>query len=362
MNPTDWVHGEEPAEPETPSVPPAVDAAPRVPSKPTTKPTTTRAVRAAIEKGAPQGASPSSGVEPLSPDEKALRQTKVSEVTRHTWALCSLLSLECMVLAGLSAVFNARRARRNLIGAALLALFATGLTVAAGYVITRWGGFPRLMVGDYLWVALRAGAFPLGLLVLLVAPPFRRYSLSVSQARRTARRHSWSGRVPVCALLMLLLVAASLIPALTGQYLSASYAINAAGEALGTTVPIAVSLGLSWFVSYTPVPGWEIIRQVLMGWSVVAAVLALLILTRRRTVVILAYVVVLLGLLAQVLCWGAPFVVVGAPEALDTLLLMLPLHLIVLGRLRSCMVRLRAERATTEGLADSPDAQDYSAR
>ncbi len=51
---------------------------------------------------------------------ESLWQTGVSEITRQIWTLLCLVILECVGLAGLSAVFNMRRASRNLAMAAWL--------------------------------------------------------------------------------------------------------------------------------------------------------------------------------------------------------------------------------------------------
>ncbi len=246
---------------------------------------------------------------------ESFQQTEVSEVTRQSWALIGLVLLECVALAGLSAMLNTMRARGNLLIAASLLILGTALTVTAVQVITRWGGFPALALRDYAQIVLRGSGFAVVLLILLMLPQSRQY------ARELRAR----------------VAAGELVPRLAGPVVCGGAFVIAAVATAG-----AALLG-----SHLTLPAWHLIRWVLIGWSIPAALAGMLACTGRRGGLVSAYVLGFVGVVVLLACWGSPFVAFGYPEALKVLLALLPIHLIALGRLRDGLTlrRVRAETA-----------------
>lgn len=259
--------------------------------------------------------------DPAQQQAMAMQQTAVSEVTRQAWVLICMVLLELVALAGLSAVLDMRRARRNLILASLFLIGGTLVTFLAVRVITRgvdvtwvadWsaleaveagGGYPPLVAKDLLNIALRGSGFALVLLILQMLPQARRYS--------RARRHRpmamglW-GRLfghPAVAGVWLLLVAVL------------------------TAVVAVVSSGFSF-------PAWHLIRLIPLGWSGLALLAGLLCLTGRGWACVPGYAVSLIGVVVMLLCWGAPFVVVGPVKAIQILMVLLPAGLLCLTIMR----------------------------
>jgi len=248
--------------------------------------------------------------EPLAPEAEALFQTEVSEVTRQTWALLGLVILECVALAGLSALLDMRRARRNLIIAAGLLIVGAALTVTAGLVITHWGGFPPLTLANYLQIVLRAAGYAVVLILILLLPRSRRYGA----ARRTQTAGRWPPRLvgPVgCGLLYLATAVVCMTTALLGNDLE--------------------------------MPAWDIIRLVVGGWGVAAALLGLGLCAGHRRVFQMAYVFGWVGLLVTLACWGLPYVALAPPVALQILLVLVPFHLVTLGRVRAWLATSGAQ-------------------
>ncbi len=243
--------------------------------------------------------------EPLTPEAQSSRETQISEVTRQTWALVSLAILECAALAGLSGLLDMRRARRNLMVAVFLLIAGTGLAVAAALIVIHWGGYPPLVWRDYAQIVLRGGGPAVALMGILMLPASRRYGRSRRERVTVGGSMPWSVRPVICGLLCAV-----------------------------TAVACATVAGLG---SYWSLPAWQLVRWVLMGWSLPAAVLGLLACGGRRGVLVSAYVVVLIGLVLHLACWGLPFAVIGPPAALKALLALLPVYLIVLGRVRACL-------------------------
>ncbi len=241
--------------------------------------------------------------EPAAPEAEGLLQTEVSEVTRQTWTLLGLVILECVALAGLSAVLDMRRARRNLIIAAGLLFLGAALTVTAGLVITHWGGFPPLTLTDYLRIVIRAAGCPAVLMLVLLLPRSRRYGAA-------RRAQTEAGRWPL---------------GLLGPGGCGLLYLAAAGVCL-TTVILGNGLDM---------PAWHIIRLIVGGWSVPAVLLGLALFAGHRWVFQVAYAFGWVGLLVALVCWGLPYAVLAPPVALQVLMVLMPLHLVSLGRIRA---------------------------
>lgn len=254
---------------------------------------------------APPPPPPEAPPEPLPPVQESMRETQVSEVTRQTWTLLCLVMLECVALAGVSAMLDMRRARGNLLVAAWLLLLGTGLTAVAAYVVTNWGGFPRLPIGDYIRVVWRGIGLSLLLFGVLILPQSRRHARALRVHAETKSAQPGLARAPFCGLLLAVLAIVCAAAALLGDEFA--------------------------------LPAWHIIRWVLVGWSIPAALLGMIVCTGRRGVLLAAYAVALVGLTVQFVCWGLPFAAIGPPAALRTLLKLLPIHLIALGRLHECL-------------------------
>ncbi|MBN1344205.1 MAG: hypothetical protein JXQ73_16080 [Phycisphaerae bacterium] len=371
MDPSAWIHPAD--EPTTRPQPRIVVSRPKPAPKPKLPP-------------APKPATVESGasVDPLSAQMELMQKASVSEVTRQTWALLSLLMLECLTLAGLSALLDARRARGNLLISAWLLLGGTALTVLAGRIITvglgikslaenpylrpiaEGAGFPPLAGRDYAQVVVRGGGYAVILLVLLMLPPARRYGRALRRRIVAGQLKPWLSGPVCCSLLFLLAIGASVAPAFLERYVSVFHVLQSgvaqlkagavgALQGIGAGhfslsvatwfepwLSIGSPMGSELFGTYVSVPEWHIIRKVLIVWSIPATVAALLALTGRRLVLRLAYVVGILGVLVQLACWGAPYAAVGTPDSLETFLIVLPLHLIALGRIRACLAAKRS--------------------
>lgn len=249
--------------------------------------------------------------EPLAPEAEALFQTEVSEVTRQTWTLLGLVILECVALAGLSALLDMRRARRNLIIAAGLLIVGAALTVTAGLVITHWGGFPPLTLANYLQTVLRAAGYAGVLILILLLPRSRRYGAARRMQTAAGR---WPPRLvgPVgCGLLYLATAVVCMTTALLGNDLN--------------------------------MPAWDIIRLVVGGWGVAAVLLGLGLCAGHRRVFQMAYVFSWVGLLVTLACWGLPYAALAPPVALQILLVLVPFHLVTLGRVRAWLATSGAQ-------------------
>lgn len=302
MNPTDWIRpGEEPEPLPNPEPSPSAPLSPSEPSPPR-------------EPLSPRELSPPPSPEPLQPPTDSMRETQVSEVTRQTWTLLCLVILECVALAGASAALGMRRARRNLTIAAALLVAGTGLTVQAGYVITRWGGFPSLLPGDYALVVWRGAGFAAVLLAVVMLPVSGRYSRAVRQRFRSGEVGPWLAQPVHCGLLCV------------------AVAVVCAGAAI--------------FGCWFHLPAWHIVRWVLIGWAIPAGLLGLVACRGRRSVLRAAHICAAMGLLVQFVCWGLPFATLGPPIAIKTILVVLPVTLVTMGRLGEC---LRLMPKTTAG-------------
>jgi hypothetical protein len=275
INPSEWVHPDAPPTPESkPELPPPARVE-RVQEPPVNGPTADPTALAAASQ----------------------RQTVVSEITRQTWALLSYVILECVALAGFSAI---------------LLLVGAGLTVSGAYVLGRWAGYAELTRQDYLRIVACSGGYAVILAFALMLPSSRCRSRAL-RLRRLDARQSWLGRPVACGLFYVGVALISGAVALTRVHL-------------------------------LQLPLWEealhlrlLPQRVLLGWCALAALLGLSVCIGRRWLMWTAYVFCLLGVALHLICWGLPFALTGPPGVLKILPALIGLLLIALGRIRDCL-------------------------
>jgi len=235
----------------------------------------------------------------------SLQQTQVSEVTRQVWVLMSLVLIECVALAGVSAALNMNRAPRNLWMCVLLFVLGTVLTVAAIRIVTQWGGYVALTLWDYVRIIGYTGGYGAILAVILVLPTSRAYGRAIRRRSQGAGVGSWAVHPTRCGILYVVAAGVCGVAALLGSFLS--------------------------------LPFWYLIRWVLVGWSAAAILLGLAVCLGWTSLILDAYVLCLVGVALHLICWGMPFALTGPPVVLKILLGLVALHLVVLGRVRDCL-------------------------
>jgi len=244
---------------------------------------------------------------------ESLWQTGVSEITRQIWTLLCLVILECVGLAGLSAVFYMRRASRNLAMAAWLMVVGVGLTIGASLVITQWAGYVPLTQMDYVKVIAGSGSYAVLLILLLALPGSLRYARALHRRASAESTHR---------------------PAVYGWWYIAGAVFSAAAAMVAEHLPASFFAESAAAGQHLSLPFWYIIRWVLVGWSAVAVLLALAVCLGRSWLILDAYVFVLLGLFLQIVGWGVPFALNGPEPVLIVLSVIVAVNLIVAGRMR----------------------------
>lgn len=308
VNPSEWVRPETTElAPEPPRVPPfgrtsptslKSPQAPPAPPPPVVVHKPQPEVPARIESPASESSVPPSVLA-----AQSLQQTQVSEVTRQVWIVLCLVILECVALAGLSAVLNMARSHRNLLTAAFLLFLGTAITIAGVLVLVQWGGYRPPTREDYIKIVFCGSAYGVVLILALVLPPSLEHARRLRRKLHEQRGLAWFARPLGCGLL---------------------YAT------IGMTCAVA-----AWAGNYLSLPLWHLIRWVPIAWGGVAILMGLGICIGQAWLMIEAYVVCLLGILLNVAAWGVPFAMTGPPQVLAILPAIVALQLIALGRIRS---------------------------